>query len=498
MRQKKHLGLPKIGLRWALLFYVVLPLAGSLALTGLVSFNIWEQQVEERMQSDLEVVARAIQLPLSYAMERDRAGGIQQALESALSIDTVYSAYAYDLEGRPIASAGGQEPDTGRDELAEVLTAGERTGGYGQVGSRRVYSYFVPLTDSRDQSSGLLQLTRRERDFREYVRRIRRHAWVGFGLSLLVMTTLVLLGHYHALDRHFRRLVSGMERVASGEGTHRVERTGPREIAVLAGAFNGMLDSIQASEKTLREKNREKAELEEQLRHTEKLAAVGQLAAGVAHELGTPLGTIDGTAQQQLRGVEEESRTAMAFRRIRREAGRMEVIIRQLLDFSHRHRVQCRPIHPERVAADVCLVMDQEAKGKGVALQYEGPQNAPVFHADLLRVEQALINLVRNAVQAAVGASVRLGWRWDETNVEFTVDDAGPGIPESDGSRIFEPFFTTKKVGEGTGLGLAVVYGIMQEHGGSVDCGKSDLGGARFRLRFPIGNAGQKERYGQG
>lgn len=471
--------------RLALMLYVLAPLGVSMALAGYFAMTQWEQQVEARMQSDLEMVARAIQLPLSHAMERNRQGGVEQTLESAISMDSVYSAYTYDLEGKRIASAGREDPEPERDKLTTIATEGKRIGEYGQVGERRVYSYFIPLADSRNQATGLLQLTRRERDFRRYIATVRKHAALWFGAGTLVMAILVLIGQHQALGRHFASLIAGMQRVAAGEVGYRLALAGPKEIASISASFNTMLDSIQEAENEIQRNRREQQILEQQLRQSEKLAAIGQLAAGVAHEIGTPMSTISGTAQRALRHETGNPRASEAFRRIQREITRMEVIVRQLLDFSHNRKLQYRDLRPSKVAESAVSATAEEAARHHVEVSLCGDPEAPAFSADPIRIEQALVNLLRNAIQADTTRTVRLEWRVKAHATIFAVDDDGSGIPEGIRSRLFEPFFTTKAVGQGTGLGLAVVHGITREHGGSVHVGTSDRGGARIEVSLP-------------
>lgn len=481
-------GLNHLSFRMVLIIYIVVPLCVSLAFSGYFALRVWENWVEERMKSDLEMVARAIQLPVSKAMERDRQDGMEEALESAFSIDSIYSAYAYDSQGKQIASAGKKDPEPEEeDKLNELVTEGEDKGEFGKVAKRRVYSYFVPLKDSQNHTSGLLQLTRRERDFREYVKKIRIYGFLWLCLGAGVMVVLVLFGQHQALGRYFQRLISGMQRVANGEVNYRVPLTGPKEVVSIAGTFNQMLDSIQEAESEIRRKQEEQTRLEKKLHQKEKLAAVGQLAAGVAHELGTPLSTISGTAQRGLRQQQEsDTQTTRKFTRIRREVDRMQVIIRQLLDFSHSQDLQLRKLRPRQVAKSAMEAVREEAERQNVSLKLKGEEDSTLFPADAVRLEQALINLLHNAIQADNNITVQLSWKSEDSQIVYAVDDSGPGIPEDIRPRLFEPFFTTKNVGAGTGLGLAVVHGIVKEHGGSVEAGNSDLGGARIEIRLPL------------
>lgn len=474
-------------MRSTLLLYVLAPLAAAMLLTGYFALRAWEGQVEQRMQLDLEMVARAIQLPLSHSMEREREGSINQALESELSIDSVYSAYAYDLQGDQIASAGTADPKPeSREELVRIATDGERVGQYGEVAKRSVYSYFVPLKDSRNQVSGLLQLTRREEDFRDYIGRVRNYGFAWFALALLAMSVMVLIGQHQALGRHFARISESMRRVASGDTGHRLKLSGPSEIQAISSNFNRMLDSIRDAEEEIQMRREEQSSLEEQLRQSEKLAAVGQLAAGVAHELGTPLSTISGTAQRNLRDRDTDTAGAASFRGIMREVERMGIIIRQLLDFSHRQKLRCRKIDPARAVQSSIDSVAAEFGDAKSRIEVVSPRNGVRIDADPVRLEQAIVNLLRNALQSDPAARVRVEWKISDDCIVFGVDDSGPGISAELKARLFEPFFTTKSVGSGTGLGLAVVHGIVAEHGGQVMAMDSQMGGARFEMSFPI------------
>ncbi len=479
-----------LGLRWILLIYVVLPLAGVMAVAGYLILQTWERNVEQRMQSDLEMVARAVRLPLSHAMEREREGGIEQALQAALSTDSVYSAYAFDMEGERIASAGGpafsgELGTEDRDMVSELAAEGRRAGEFGEIGDRRVYSYFLPLSDSRNRASGLLQLTRREQDFRDDRARARRVGIIGFVTATLVMALLVLVGQYGAMERHFRNLIAGMRRVAGGDAGHRLVPAGPAEIASISESFNEMLDSIQNAEREIERNRLARIAMEQRLRMQEKLAAVGQLAAGVAHELGTPLGTVSGAAQRGLRGLPGDSPQAATLEKIRHEVHRMEVIIRQLLDFSHSRELRIRTVRPEKLAASAVSAVREEAGRHGAELEIAGPGDPPEIQADPIALEQVLVNLLRNAVQSSPGVRVSLGWEAGGDGFTFIIEDDGPGIPDDIRPRLFEPFFTTKNVGSGTGLGLAVVHGIIDDHGGHVRIRAGESGGTRVEVFLP-------------
>ncbi|MFO7983440.1 MAG: ATP-binding protein [Desulfuromonadales bacterium] len=473
-----------LSLRVSLLLFLVLPLIGVLSLAGYFSLQRLEQEVEKRMQEDIELIARAIRGPLEYSMEQGREGSIEKALSSVFRFGRVYGAYVYDKDGKRIASSGPSEPVVGTRHLAELAAEGDRKGEYRhEADGQQVYSYFVPLSDSGGLNTGLLQLTREGSDFKNYINQVRHQALVLLILLSLLLLGIVVYGHHRLIGRNLGLLVRSMSRIEGGDRDHRASFSGPREIRQLTQGMNAMLDSIERSERKLDSQRQEQAQLERRLQQSEKMAAIGQLAAGVAHELGTPLSVVSGKAQRMQRRNELPEIATTEFREIRDAVQRMEHIVRQLLDFGRGNGLRLRPTAFADIAECAASQVRDEAAGKGVALTVTGPRPSPVLPIDRVRLEQALVNLVRNAVQATgPGGQVYLEW-FDRTGeIGFRVTDDGPGVPEENHARLFEPFFTTKPVDQGTGLGLAVAQAAVRDHAGRLEVDRSDLGGASFSI----------------
>ena len=470
-------------IRAALLVFVLLPFLITIVATGWYGLYRLEASAKAAMEEEIELLARAIRLPLSHALQHGHSGTLQRSVTSIFDIDKVYAVYVYDKDGRRISTSGSSKARVQDREAVDLANKGDEQGEFDEVGGEEVFSYFLPLTDSGENSIGLLQVTRRGSDFSRRVDEFRANAIAMLVLSTLLVTGLIWVGYQRAVGRHIHRMREDMEMIAAGELQHRVAVDGPSEIRFLAQGFNQMLDSIVASEQELRERREREYELQSRLQQTEKLAAIGRFAAGVAHELGTPLSVADGKAQRELRRAVDQS--AGVLHQIRQQLQRMERIIRQLMDFA-------RPVKP--VASEVRVAdllhsslaqVDMERQQQQVQMVLAGQDTPLTLQGDRLRLEQALINLLRNAIQAAPGGRVRLDWH--ETGpgwLVFTVEDDGPGIDEADQRRLLEPFFTTKS--SGTGLGLAVVDAVVSEHGGRIDVGDSEWGGAKFSLHLPI------------
>ncbi len=252
--------------------------------------------------------------------------------------------------------------------------------------------------------------------------------------------------------------------------------------------FNQMMDNINRAETEIRQRRQEQKDLEQRLQRAEKLAAIGQLAAGVAHELGTPLSVIEGKAQRALRDERIPEAIARQLKDIRTELRRMEQIIRQLLDFSRKNETRPKQVQAAQLAGSARSALDHETRRTQTRILLSGEQDVEL-EADPIQMEQVLNNLIRNGIQAAgQNGTVRVFWKKDPDagKVVFAVEDDGPGISEEMKSKLFEPFFTTKPVGSGTGLGLAVVHGIIEAHNGYIETTDSELGGLCFILHLPV------------
>ena len=227
----------------------------------------------------------------------------------------------------------------------------------------------------------------------------------------------------------------------------------------------------------------------------EKLAAVGRLAAGVVHEINNPLATISACAESLETRVEEgvfgESADATDLREylglIRSEAFRCKSITNNLLDFSRMRTGNRFPIDVSAVLKSSARLVTHQRRGDYIEIKIDLEENLPTVNADEGQLQQAIIALATNAIDAMKsGGMLTLRAFSDQNRVVVEVQDTGHGIAPEDVSKIFEPFFTTKEVGKGTGLGLAVCYGIISEHGGRLSV-RSNVGiGTTFSIFLPI------------
>ena len=298
-----------------------------------------------------------------------------------------------------------------------------------------------------------------------------------------------------------KRLIDKARRVSGGDLTGPIAVRSRDELSELADTLNLMCDNLSESQNRLRTEAEARVATVEQLRHADRLRTVGQLASGVAHELGTPLNVVTGRASMITSGRLAPEAIIESATIIKSQAERMAGIIRQLLDFSrssssHRVQVDLRMIVRETVG-----ILDPLSRKHGVELIVDSTDDPMSACVDPGQIRQVLTNLIVNAIQATqpggrVAISVsrdhplqtdRNDQRWKNGCFCLTVTDNGCGIPDDVRNRLFEPFVTTKEIGQGTGLGLSIAYGIVKEHGGEIDVQTEPGRGSQFRVFLPGG-----------
>jgi signal transduction histidine kinase len=323
------------------------------------------------------------------------------------------------------------------------------------------------------------------------------------GVFALGTAAIMLLGFWLAqsIARPILRLRSMAQAVAAGDldQSSGLDRTD--EIGDLAKAFDTMTERLQArTEEAERlygeaiDRNRQLAEMYERLQATqrqlvqsEKLAAVGQLAAGIVHDVKNPLGVIKGLAEELMEEPVNGSDPGEMYRQIRDNATRANAIVTDLLMFARQSTpAMVRRDLRETVEGALRLTDYLLRKGK-VRVEKKLPSISVYATYDPQQIQQVLINLIQNAVQAMPdGGDLTVLMRVEDGTVLVAVQDTGVGIAPDVLPRIFEPFFTTKAEGQGTGMGLAVSYGIISRHGGQIEAESEPGKGSIFTLRVPM------------
>jgi len=302
-------------------------------------------------------------------------------------------------------------------------------------------------------------------------------------LGLLIVAAIVSLIWATQMTRSLSQLTHAAQEIGHGHFDVQVAVPSRDEMGQLAGSFNQMASELHDRELALRE-------AQAQLIQSEKMAAFGQLGAGIAHEVKNPLAGIQGMIQLTSRSLPADHPLLETFAILEKETKRCRTIIDSLLKFARQENLQPEPIALAEVVADTKAILHHELSLHKITLETAVPEDLPLIHGSANQIQQVLMNLILNAEQAmesrGQGAVEIKAARQGDSLIELYVQDDGPGIPRAVQARIFEPFFTTKAPGKGTGLGLAVTFGIMRAHRGTIRVESEEGQGTKFILGFRV------------
>ncbi len=323
-------------------------------------------------------------------------------------------------------------------------------------------------------------------------------------VGILLVVGITALATQRMVHRPVRKLIAETQKLASGDLSARVPELTDDEIGVLARAFNRMARDLEQAhsellewgrtlEQRVRQKTQELERAQNHILQVEKMASLGKLAAVVAHEINNPLSSVVTYAKILVRRLEgqeltEECRQNLEYlESIAAEASRCGEIVSQLLAFARRRGGEFAPTDVNEVVRKALFLVHHKLELSNVEAKTALPEDLPTIVADGAQIQQALMALLINACQAMEdGGEIRIATRSSPGGgVEIEVEDTGPGMPPEVARHAFEPFFTTKEQGEGVGLGLSVVYGIVERHGGRIDLHTAPGKGCRFTLFFP-------------
>lgn len=308
-------------------------------------------------------------------------------------------------------------------------------------------------------------------------------AFAGVSVAGMVIALIIASILSSGILRPVRELAEASHRIAEGDISARVDvdPNAADELRELAETFNSMAESVVERDTQLQENARKMTE-------SKKLATLGQLAAGIAHEINNPLGGIlmySHILKEELKRPENRE----TVEKIAKESDRCKKIVKGLLDFARQTKPERTESNLNHIMNEVIALLEHQAIFHNIEIVKNHSRRLPLVDVDVTQMQEVFMNLVLNAAQAMQGKG-KLTTRTDLTGdgrfVEIEIRDTGPGISPDNLNKIFEPFFTTKEIGRGTGLGLAIAYGIVERHHGSIWV-ESEVGeGTSFFIRIPV------------
>ncbi len=358
---------------------------------------------------------------------------------------------------------------------------------------------YEPIRDFTGKIVGILYVGMLEAP---YVDLRNKVVYSFFGIGMLGVLLVLLLSFFitTGIIRPLREMVGATRKIADGDLSMELPITSKDEIGQLAESFNHMLVRLQQArgelenygrvlEEKVEQRSQQLRKIQAQLMQSEKLASLGRLASGVAHEINSPLTGILTFSHLLMRRLKDNPELQKELELIVRETTRVSTIVRGLLDFARESRPQKRPCNINELILQTLSLVERQSVFQNIRIEKSLDPQVPILLVDANQIQQVFMNILLNAADAMPeGGALAISSRLLPGNsfAEVKFSDTGCGVPEENLGRIFDPFFTTKAEKKGTGLGLAVSYGIIERHRGRIEA-QSEVGrGTTFTINLPL------------
>ncbi len=367
------------------------------------------------------------------------------------------------------------------------------------VGDWYVSSY-EPLRNYHGRIIGMLGVGRLEKPYTSTRDRV---ILSFFGIATIGFICIIAIT-YHEIGKIMlpvSKMVAATRNIAAGRFDQEVQSSPQHgEIALLADSFNTMLKSLRQMRddleewgRTLEEKVKQRSEelvaMQARVAQAERLASLGMLAAGVAHEINNPLGAILALTALTLEDVKEDDPNRENLQEVVKQSRRCRDIVKGLLEFSRHSQADTENVDLNKILQDTLFLVSKQAQFLNVTVVTHYHPQLPAVLANASELEQVVMNILINAVQAMDERgiiTITTSHNTTDESVEVLISDTGCGMPADKIDQIFDPFFTTKESGQGTGLGLSIAYGIITSHHGSISVDSEVGKGSTFKIRLPV------------
>jgi two-component system NtrC family sensor kinase len=495
-------------LRTKLIIWLVATLVVVMFVHGYWSVQQDRENFVREMRVGMTGLSRSIQAALLYLVAEKRdVNATQNFIDSIGRSGNIHGIVVYDPQGKQIAVSASltnrqSNPDLDPTSIlaidpSPVLASGKSVDGDIESKQHPVYYRIEPILDSENRLQGAFVLGRRGLGYNLTLAARRNRIILTTLILIAVLAVVILLLVQRNFSRPIERLIERIRTIGQGQWDQRIEVDSTNEIGSLAFEFNRMCERLQDAYAKLLLEQQERLNLERSLRQSDRLASVGQLAAGLAHEIGTPLNIIGGRAEFLLRRPRGPEEVDDNLQIIRSQIDRIAGIVRQLLAASRPREPAFRSVELAPLVEKVMGLLEHKIAEKNVSVNLKIEKALPFISADPDQLQQVFLNLFLNSlhalppggrisIDAAVTNSESDNGAKPQVRIEF--EDNGAGIPAEHVSQVFDPFFTTKDIGEGTGLGLSVSYGIVKDHGGEIRVESQPGQFTRFTILLPMQN----------
>ena len=350
-----------------------------------------------------------------------------------------------------------------------------------------------------DKIIGILYVGMLEKPYIDTTNRVMS-TFIIIAFLCVVFLLVILYFSTTRITNPLQKMVVATQIISKGDLAHRVKVNSRDEIGYLADSFNLMTANLETAnekliewgktlEKKVEERTKELREMQSHLIQSEKLASLGKLAAGIAHEINNPLGGILIYSNLLLEDTDKNSPHYENLKKIVKETSRCKDIVKGLLEFARPKEPEASLIGVNKILESSLAIMEKQALFQNISIKKTFESDMPKIIADSAQLQQVFMNIILNAAEAMAGngtLTLSTSLNPDNTYIEVKFSDTGHGIKEEDKKRLFEPFYSSKEVGKGTGLGLAISYSIIQQHNGTIEV-KSQVGkGSTFTVKLPV------------
>jgi signal transduction histidine kinase len=481
-----------MGLKLRLILILTIPAVLVVGVHGVLRIRQERDQLIEEDRENMALTAAAIQIAVENALRDRQFSDVKRLLAELVERQTAIDRIR--MFDRQLQTTLVSNPlSIGEDVPSEILRQVAETSSpdwfYRRQGKQSIFYYVVPLRDGQGRFAGALEIVRLASGMDARLQAASNDVWIRLGILLIVIVVLTATALQRQVVRPISRLMDGIQRLGRGEPAAPLPVERQDEIGRVAEAFNEMTEQLDLARRRLLTETEHSLDLEQQLRAAETLAVAGKLASSLAHEVGTPLNIVSGRAEflQMSPSLDEAARRDLGI--IVSQIDRISKIIRSLLDSVRPQKLELQPTSLAEVLDRILPLLNHPARRHGVAIVTSIPPDLPALFADPGQLQQVLINLVLNGVDATpTGGQITISARVtsDGTrSIAITVRDTGPGIPAELQAKVFEPFFTTKPAGQGTGLGLAICRDIIKAHGGHIQIESEPGVGTTFTVLVP-------------
>jgi two-component system NtrC family sensor kinase len=476
-------------------------------------------QMIEKTEEEAFNLSETIRLSIRNAMIKDRRDEYQRIIEDVAQRRGIAEVRIFNKSGEITASSDPTKVGTVVDKKAEacygchredeakvLLPSDSKTRVY-HTEKQRLLGLINPIYNEPScypchprgtNVLGVLDTLISLEGFEKEKAQIYNRMVVSGIISVVILSFLLSLLLSRFVNNPIDRLLTAIKKAAGGNLDQTVAIRSRDELGELSDSFNKMISELKRSrdaieewtqtlEKRVQERTQELERVQDQLIHAGKMAALGELAAGVAHEINNPLTGVLTFSSLMLKKADENHPWKKDLETIVQQTSRCRNIVKGLLDFARQRKPDKKEWDIHTLIERTLTLVEKQAPFQNITIVKEFGPHIPLLFIDGDQVQQVFMNILLNAADAMTEGgtlTIKTGWRDGTAEVVFT--DTGPGISREHLPRLFDPFFTTKQTGKGTGLGLAISYGIVQSHGGNIQAESERGKGATFRVTLPV------------